>query len=165
MAIIHAITLVVLRNTLSVGAGEGIDSTLQGWGLIGGVLHTGLLVRSQLHAIRAATHPLEVGHRETKVAAVSIGISCSVTIVSTWGVEKRSKWKQVIEEDVRSHNKNHGNTSRTVLTGLGIGIKRLDVHDVADSPPDDDHLSTIGFPNTYNGTQPPISVICIIWTE
>lgn len=48
-----------------------------------------------------------------------------------------------------------------VGTNLGVGVERLDMHDVADSSSDNDHLPTIGLAHTYNATQAPVSEICI----
>ena len=84
MTVIEAITSVARGHTFAVAAGEGVDSTLNRWGLIGGVLHTGALVRCQFHAIRAATYPLEQWHWEAEVAAVAIWICLPVAGVGAW---------------------------------------------------------------------------------
>lgn len=52
---------------------------------------------------------------------------------------------------------------KEVLTGLGVGVERFDVHDVADSPPDDDHLSPVSLAHAHDPTQAPVSEICITW--
>lgn len=52
---------------------------------------------------------------------------------------------------------------KEVLTGLGVGVERFDVHDVADSPPDDDHLSPVSLAHPHDPTQAPVSEICITW--
>ena len=83
MTVIKAITSVTYGHTFAVAAGEGVDSTLNCWGLIGRVLHTVPLVRCQLHAIWAATYPLEHWHREAEVAAVAIWICLPVAEVGT----------------------------------------------------------------------------------
>lgn len=54
---------------------------------------------------------------------------------------------------------------RRPLTGLGLGAERLDVHDVADSPSDDNHLPTVGLAHTNNATQAPVSVVGIAYRE
>lgn len=58
MAVVNTVTSVAVWDTFAVATGKGIGSTLQCGGLIGWILNTGLLVGHQLHAIRAATHPL-----------------------------------------------------------------------------------------------------------
>lgn len=58
MAVVNTIASVAVWDTFAVATGEGVGSALQCGGLIGGVLHTCLLVGRQLHAIWAATHPL-----------------------------------------------------------------------------------------------------------
>lgn len=83
MAIVNAIASVVLRDTFPVGAGEGVGTTLQRGGLVGRVLYTRLLVGRQLQAIRTATHPLGVRHREAEMAAVSIRVSIPIAEVGT----------------------------------------------------------------------------------
>lgn len=48
-----------------------------------------------------------------------------------------------------------------VGTNLRVGVERLDMHDVADSSSDNDHLPTVSLAHTYNATQAPVSEICI----
>lgn len=48
-----------------------------------------------------------------------------------------------------------------LLTNLRVGVKRLDMHNVADSSSDYNHLPTIGLAHTYNASQTPVSEICI----
>lgn len=52
-----------------------------------------------------------------------------------------------------------------LLTILRVGAERLDMHDVADSSSDNDHLPTICLAHTYNATQAPVSIICIAFKE
>lgn len=54
---------------------------------------------------------------------------------------------------------------RQPLTGLGLGAERLDVHDVADSTSDDDHLATVSLAHAHNATQAPVSVVSIAFKE
>lgn len=48
-----------------------------------------------------------------------------------------------------------------LLTDLRVRVERLDMHDVADSSSDNDHLPTISLAHTHNATQSPVSEICI----
>lgn len=46
-----------------------------------------------------------------------------------------------------------------LLTDLRVGVERLDMHDVADSSPNNYHLPTISLAHTDNATQAPVSEI------
>lgn len=83
MAVVDTITSVAVWDTFAVATGEGVGSTLQCGGFTGRVFNTCLLVGQQLHAIRAATHPLRVWCWEAEVAAVSIRIRRPVAEVVT----------------------------------------------------------------------------------
>lgn len=83
VAVIHAITAVAVGDTSPVGAGERVGAALQRGGLIGGVVHTRLLVGGQLHAVRTATHPLGVWGWETEMTAVPIRVGWSVAEIAT----------------------------------------------------------------------------------
>lgn len=128
MAVVNTVASVAVWDTFAVATGEGVGSALQCGGLVGRVLHTCLLVWRQLHAIRAATHPLGVWGREAEVAAVSVRVGLPVAEVGT---------------------------------NLGVGVERLDMHDVADSSSDNDHLPTISLAHAHNPTQAPVSEIGI----
>lgn len=54
---------------------------------------------------------------------------------------------------------------RQPLTGLGLGAERLDVHDVADSPSDDDHLAAVSLAHTHDATQAPVGVVGVPFRE
>lgn len=54
---------------------------------------------------------------------------------------------------------------RQPLTSLGLGAERLDVHDVADSPSDGDHLPAVSFTHTHDPTQAPVSVVSVAFKE
>lgn len=81
MAIINTITLIVSRHTSSITTGERVRATLQSGWLIGWIFNTCQLIRSQFHAIRATTNSLKIWYWEAEMAAVSIGICSSVTVV------------------------------------------------------------------------------------
>lgn len=83
MAIVNAVTSVVVRDTFPVGTGERVGTALQRGGLVGRVLYTRLLIERQLHAIRTATHSLGVRRREAEMAAVPVGVGLPVTEVGT----------------------------------------------------------------------------------
>lgn len=52
-----------------------------------------------------------------------------------------------------------------VGTNLRVGVERFDMHDVADSSSDNDHLPSISLAHTYNATQAPVSEICIAFKD
>lgn len=54
---------------------------------------------------------------------------------------------------------------RQPLTGLGLGAERLDVHNVADSPSDDDHLPPVSLAHTHDATHAPVSVVSVACKE
>lgn len=74
MTVIKPITAVEAGNTFAIVTGEGKSATLlRGW-FVDWVSLTGQVIGSQPHPVRAATHPLEIGHREAEVAAVAIRV-------------------------------------------------------------------------------------------
>lgn len=86
MTVVHPVALVGLRNTLPVGAGEGVRAALESRRLIGRIVHARLLIGFQLHAVRTAAHPLRIRRRETEVTAVSVRIGLpAAEIRSCWG--------------------------------------------------------------------------------
>lgn len=83
MAIINTVTSVGVWDTFSIATRKGIGSALERGRLVGRILNTCPLVGQQLHAIRAATHPLGVWDWKAEVAAVSIRVCQSVAEVET----------------------------------------------------------------------------------
>lgn len=45
------------------------------------------------------------------------------------------------------------------------GAERLDMHDVADSPSDNDHFPPVSLAHTYNASQTPVCVIGIAYSK
>lgn len=51
------------------------------------------------------------------------------------------------------------------LTSLQVSIERFDMHNVADSSPDNHHLSTVRFPNTDYSSKTPVREVCITYSK
>lgn len=77
--VIKSITAIPKGHASAVVTGEGKRATLLHRRLLGGVLHTCQMVRSQTHSVGATTHPLGTRHWEAEVAAVAIWVGGSVT--------------------------------------------------------------------------------------
>lgn len=83
MTVINAITAVVAGHTFAIVTREGKGATLLQWRFMGQVFHARQVIRSQAHSIGTTTHPLEIWYWEAEVAAVTIWVGGSITIIRT----------------------------------------------------------------------------------
>lgn len=92
MTVIYSVTAVVTGHASAVATRKGKGATLlHGW-FTGRVFLACQVIRSQTHPIGATTHPLEIRHWEAEVAAVSIRMCGSITVVRTWKSNTRGEW-------------------------------------------------------------------------
>lgn len=84
VTVIYSITAVVTGHTPAVATGKGKGAALLHGRFTGWVFLACQVIGSQTHSIRATTYPLEIWHREAEVAAVTIRMCGSITVVRTW---------------------------------------------------------------------------------